>query len=120
MNPSKLDPTMPGGGTSILRRERDSRPYCLEQFEGEGSPRNMSLDRAEMLIGRGNDCDIRVPSQRASRQHAALTRKGTDYIITDKDSHNGVFLNGVKIHSAVLRDGDIIQLADCAFVYREG
>ena len=29
------------------------------------------------------------------------------------------FLNGVKVHSAILRDGDVIQLADNVFVYHE-
>jgi pSer/pThr/pTyr-binding forkhead associated (FHA) protein len=37
----------------------------------------------------------------------------------DNDSRNGVFLNGVKVHSAVLRDGDVIQVADSVFVYHE-
>jgi pSer/pThr/pTyr-binding forkhead associated (FHA) protein len=40
-------------------------------------------------------------------------------VLADNDSENGVFLNGVKIHSAVLRDGDVIQMADNVFVYHE-
>ena len=41
-------------------------------------------------------------------------------MLFDNDSHNGVFLNGVKVYSAVLRDGDVIQVADSIFVYSEG
>jgi pSer/pThr/pTyr-binding forkhead associated (FHA) protein len=40
-------------------------------------------------------------------------------MLFDNDSHNGVFLNGVKIHSAVLRDGDVVQVADSIFIYSE-
>ena len=40
-------------------------------------------------------------------------------MLVDNDSDNGVILNGAKIHSAVLRDGDVIQVADNVFVYHE-
>ena len=39
--------------------------------------------------------------------------------MTDNDSRNGVLLNGVQVHSAVLHDGDVIAIADNVFVYRE-
>jgi pSer/pThr/pTyr-binding forkhead associated (FHA) protein len=48
-----------------------------------------------------------------------LRVRGTDCVLVDNDSHNGVILNGVKVHSAVLRDGDVIQAADNVFVYHE-
>lgn len=49
-----------------------------------------------------------------------MTRQGIDYVLRDENSHNGIFLNGIKIHSAVLREGDIVQIADSVFVYQEG
>jgi pSer/pThr/pTyr-binding forkhead associated (FHA) protein len=49
-----------------------------------------------------------------------LRVRGTDCVIFDNDSHNGVFLNGVKVHSAVLRDGDAILVGDNEFIYGEG
>jgi pSer/pThr/pTyr-binding forkhead associated (FHA) protein len=39
--------------------------------------------------------------------------------MVDNDSHNGILLNGVRVHSAVLRDGDVIHVADSVFVFRE-
>jgi len=104
----------------VLRRERAVRPHSLEQIEGEDAPRQIPLDHTEHSIGRSAEADIRVASQRASRLHALLVRRGTEFVLRDNESHNGVFLNGVKVHSAVLRDGDVIQVADNAFVYREG
>src|ERR1043166_5072872 len=103
----------------VFRRERAVRQHSLEQIEcpSEGECKPIILDRAELCLGRANEADIRLASQRASRQHAFLTRRGADYVLRDNDSHNGVFLNGVKVYSAVLRDGDVIQIADHAFVY---
>jgi pSer/pThr/pTyr-binding forkhead associated (FHA) protein len=108
------------GSALILRRQRDRRRHSLEQFEGDGGVRVIALDREETVIGRAPEAQIALASSRASRQHAFLRVRGTDCVIFDNDSHNGVFLNGVKIHSAVLRDGDVIQVADSIFVYSEG
>jgi pSer/pThr/pTyr-binding forkhead associated (FHA) protein len=102
------------------RRERKVRQYALEQIDGPGAPRRLALEKNEVVIGRASGVGIELASAMVSRYHALLTRRGTDYVLRDNDSQNGVFLNGVKIHSAVLREGDMIQTADCAFIYREG
>ncbi len=119
MSTSKFDATV-ATKMIVLRKEREVRHHALEQFEGEGAPRRILLQSDEITLGRADNAMIRISSKRASRVHATLTRRGTDFVVQDNDSHNGVFLNGVKIYSAILRDGDIIQIADCAFVYREG
>lgn len=104
----------------VARRERDVRKHYLEQIEGEGLSQRVTLIQEMLVIGRAEEADVRIPSQRASRQHAIIKRQGLDCAVRDNDSRNGVFLNGVKIHSAVLRDGDILQIADGVFVYHEG
>lgn len=71
-------------------------------------------------MGREADARVHLGSKRASRHHAILRLRETDCVLFDNDSHNGIFLNGVRIHSAVLRDGDVIQAADCTFIYYEG
>lgn len=114
---TEFDPTITGNVN--LRRGRERRRHSLEQIDGEGHPRQIILEPGESVIGRGPDAQVRVSSILASRHHALLRLRGTDCVLFDNDSHNGVFLNGVKIHSAVLRDGDVIQVADTAFVYYE-
>jgi pSer/pThr/pTyr-binding forkhead associated (FHA) protein len=118
-NMTETDATITGSA-HILRRQRDTRRHSLEQFEGDGGPRVITLEGEEMVIGRASDAQVRLTSKRASRQHAFLRRHGTDCMIFDNDSHNGVFLNGIKVYSAVLRDGDMIQVADSVFIYNEG
>jgi pSer/pThr/pTyr-binding forkhead associated (FHA) protein len=103
-----------------VRRERKVRQYHLEQIDGPGAPRGFTLEKDEIILGRASGAGIELNSGLVSRYHAWLTRRGTDYVLRDHESQNGIYLNGVKIHSAVLREGDLIQVADCAFVYREG
>ena len=71
-------------------------------------------------MGRAADAHVHLTSERASRHHAFLRFRGSDCVLFDNDSDNGTFLNGVRIHSAVLRDGDVIQAAESTFVYCEG
>ena len=102
-----------------LRRERLARRHVLEQIEGDGLLEQVALDKDEMVIGRAAGADIRLTSKKASRHHVFLRQRGTDCVMVDNDSENGVLLNGVQVHSAVLRDGDVIHVADSVFVYRE-
>lgn len=95
------------------------RRHSLSESEGDVTRRIISLDRPETVIGRGEDTHVRLPSVNASRHHAFVRLHGTDCVLVDNDSRNGVLLNGVRIHSAVLRDGDVIQVADSVFVYHE-
>ena len=43
-----------------------------------------------------------------------------EYTLEDLESRNGIYLNGVAVHAAVLRDGDEVQLGDFIFAYQEG
>jgi pSer/pThr/pTyr-binding forkhead associated (FHA) protein len=106
--------------TSVtVRKKRIIRPHFLEQIEGAGAPRRVALEDDQLWMGRADDVDIRIRHAKSSRKHAWLQRKAGEYMMTDNDSRNGFFLNGLKVHSAVLREGDIIQVTDCVFVYHE-
>jgi pSer/pThr/pTyr-binding forkhead associated (FHA) protein len=103
----------------IQRRERAGRRHTLAESEGDFTHRTFSLNREETVIGRAADAQIRLSSNRASRIHAFFRVRGTDCVLVDNDSQNGVYLNGVRIHSAVLHDGDVIQVANTVYVYHE-
>ncbi|EUA37867.1 ABC transporter family protein [Mycobacterium avium subsp. avium 2285 (R)] len=71
-------------------------------------------------IGRANDNDIVIPEVLASRHHATLipTPAGTE--IHDNRSINGTFVNGVRVDSAVLRDGDVVTIGNIDLVFHGG
>ncbi|MEO8815759.1 MAG: ATP-binding cassette domain-containing protein, partial [Mycobacterium sp.] len=70
-----------------------------------------------VTIGRGTDNDIVISDVLASRHHAmmVLTPLGTE--IRDTRSINGTFVNGVRIGSAILTEGDVVTIGnvDLAF-----
>jgi pSer/pThr/pTyr-binding forkhead associated (FHA) protein len=96
------------------------RSHRLEQTAGPGSPATFELSADSLVIGRGRAADLKVHSEDLSRTHARLIRIDDEYTLEDLDSRNGVFLNGLRVHAAVLRDGDQVQLGDIIFRYAEG
>jgi pSer/pThr/pTyr-binding forkhead associated (FHA) protein len=96
------------------------RPHLLETKQGPGVGKKYVLDANELIIGRGEKSTLTLDSEEVSRQHAKLTRNEGEYTIEDLGSRNGIVLNGLKVHAAVLRDGDQVQLGDVLLAYREG
>jgi len=74
-----------------------------------------------MRIGRDPDNEVVVPDLGVSRHHAELRRSDTgSYELVDLGSHNGTFVNGRKISSAVLTESDIVSIGHCTFHLAEG
>lgn len=99
---------------------RQKKVSTLEQIAGTGAPRKFSLELSEIVIGRSLQATISIEGNGISRHHAAVRKNGADFSVTDLGSANGLYLNGIKTHSAVLHDGDQIQLGDAVFVFHEG
>jgi class 3 adenylate cyclase len=62
------------------------------------------------LIGRRSSCAIQLADVGVSRDHAAVFRRGDDYLVRDLGSRNGTLLNGERVWQSILRPGDIIQV----------
>ena len=70
-----------------------------------------TLRDGELLtIGRHSGNDIVISEPTVSRQHACIARKGRNLIVSDRGSANGTSLNGNKVLSANLKDGDIVSI----------
>jgi two-component system cell cycle response regulator len=69
------------------------------------------LPRSEAKIGRGTNCEVRLPDDGVSRAHARIVSDGDRVMLQDLDSRNGTFLNGTKVAGLTpLADGDKIQI----------
>jgi hypothetical protein len=96
------------------------KPFLLSQVQGPGAPRDFELDLVRLVVGRSPDADITLEGEGVSRQHIFLKKDGPEYTVTDLESANGFYLNGVKTHSAVLREGDLLQIGNIVLTYHEG
>jgi ABC-type multidrug transport system ATPase subunit len=73
-----------------------------------------------LTIGRANDNDIVIQDVLASRHHAFLVDSPLGTEIRDAHSINGTFVNGVRVGSAVLNEGDVVTIGNIDLVYTDG
>jgi ABC transport system ATP-binding/permease protein len=84
---------------------------------GSGTPEKPP---GSATIGRANDNDIVIQDVLASRHHAFLLQSPLGTEIRDAHSVNGTFVNGVRVGSAVLNEGDVITIGNVDLVFSGG
>jgi serine phosphatase RsbU (regulator of sigma subunit) len=83
----------------------------LQWTETEGRSERLALDRIEIVVGRHSKCDLVIPHDSISRQHAKVLCSEGEYLLVDLASINGTFVNGQRVQACLLRTGDRIQFA---------
>lgn len=69
------------------------------------------LEGAIVVLGRSEHADIRLTVDGVSRKHAEIRRdENGDLTIVDLHSTNGVWVEGRRVHTHLLHDGERIQL----------
>jgi pSer/pThr/pTyr-binding forkhead associated (FHA) protein len=68
------------------------------------------LDTDLSKAGRHPNADIFLDDVTVSRKHAEFARSGRTFEVHDQASLNGTYLNGVRIDSAALSNGDEVQI----------
>ncbi|BDX34011.1 ABC transporter ATP-binding protein [Mycobacterium antarcticum] len=71
-------------------------------------------------IGRATDNDIVIPDVLASRHHATLVPGAGGTQIVDNRSINGTFVNGQRVDTATLHDGDVVTIGNIDLVFAGG
>ena len=94
------------------------RVPTLVMAPGTASESAYPLSGRTTVIGRAEDCDLRIADPGASRRHAELRRNDDDVTVVDLGSTNGTLLNGEKIDQADLRDGDELTIGETTFSFR--
>ena len=79
-------------------------------IDGKEFGKNIELSNKEIHAGRGLDNDLIISDLSVSRKHFKVTREDDHYVIEDLGSGNGIKLNGERVSSATLYDGDIIYV----------
>jgi len=75
------------------------------------------VDSGRIAIGRESSNQIAAPDSAVSRQHCIIEWIEGKPQVTDLESHNGTFVNGIPVSRRVLVHGDILRVGHCEFVY---
>ncbi len=82
----------------------------LVVVKSETLEEDIVLKEEEVVIGRDEEVDLTIEDDRLSRKHCKIVQDGGQFTISDLNSSNGTFVNGVKVTEKRLEDNDKIQI----------
>lgn len=99
-----------------------SRDACVVHIypTGPGMGTRYPLADRPLVIGRGNDCDIRINDHSVSRRHARIQPGADGYYAVDLQSTNGTFVNDVPTSMCKLKDADYLRVGNCIYRFLTG
>jgi pSer/pThr/pTyr-binding forkhead associated (FHA) protein len=103
----ELDELPPGVGMLVVTR-------------GPNSGSRYALDEPLVTAGRHPDSMIFLDDITVSRRHAEVRRIEGGYQVTDVGSLNGTYLNRERVETAVLSDGDEVQIGTFKLLFLAG
>ncbi len=77
----------------------------------------LQLGANEISIGRLQDNDVVLNHPQVSAHHAQLTREQGSYLLTDLNSTNHTYINGLQVTSQLLEPRDEIRIGPFKFIY---
>jgi pSer/pThr/pTyr-binding forkhead associated (FHA) protein len=80
----------------------------------------VEVTRTQAILGRHSGADVRLAFPEVSRRHARVHYVNGQWRIVDLDSLNGVWINGERMHDAVLYDGDRVRIGSCSLTVEQG
>jgi diguanylate cyclase (GGDEF)-like protein len=79
------------------------------------------LSDRPLLLGRGEDCHIRLQDHSVSRRHARIEPTPEGFFVHDQHSTNGTFVNDRQLDTSwLLQDGDYLRVGNCIYRYLAG
>lgn len=126
--------SVPSNGQSVLRSRgvgspppravppsayKPSKPTASVSIQsGPLAGRTIPIYSDSFTIGRSSACDLAVPDQAVSRQHARLVFARGAWFVQDQGSKHGIILNGHRVRAARLNSGDRIQIGNTTLIFR--
>jgi phosphoserine phosphatase RsbU/P len=82
----------------------------LEVISPDGARKYVRITAVPFLIGRGAETGnhLQLTDRRISRNCAAIVTEANRYYLEDRGQRRGMFVNGEKVESRMLNDGDVV------------
>ncbi|MFN7903736.1 MAG: FHA domain-containing protein [Pseudobdellovibrionaceae bacterium] len=86
--------------------------YVLRVLNGPLTGKIFPLKKGKNLVGRAAHCDVQLVVAGISKEHAEVQLLGEKIIVSDLQSSNGTYINGVKVQNAIVRMGEKLSFHD--------
>ena len=94
-----------------LARPKTRTAYLI-MIKGRHVGKMYKLGFERVVLGRSGSAEIKIEDQGVSREHAYVQNQGGALILVDNNSTNGVFVNGNRIRTHALVEGDRVQIGE--------
>ncbi|MEV5809987.1 FHA domain-containing protein [Streptomyces parvulus] len=84
---------------------------------GPFTGQSVVLGDAALTFGRKSDNDVVIVSVSASRLHAEILAEAGGYVLHDRESRNGTYVNEERVTRHQLAPGDSIRIGDETFLF---
>ncbi|MFG2341269.1 FHA domain-containing protein [Streptomyces yangpuensis] len=92
-------------------------PSVIVGRTGPFAGQSVVLGGEPLSFGRKSDNGIVIVSPSASRLHAEILAEDAGFVLHDRDSRNGTYVNEQRVTRHVLRPNDCIRIGDETFLY---
>lgn len=80
----------------------------------------VQLTATKTVFGRSTQCDFQLFDLEVSRQHFAIELRPDHQVwLVDLKSHNGTYVNGIRVREFQLQAGDTIRIGQTELLYNE-
>lgn len=90
----------------------------LNLITNDGRSLNFPISKNKITIGRGEDCDLTLTSDKTvSRRHAQIEKTEEGYLLTDLGSYNRTKVNEKLVQSVLLKHNDKIRIGRANLIF---
>jgi pSer/pThr/pTyr-binding forkhead associated (FHA) protein len=115
---------------TFLPEEATDEAFALAELRIEGTAlvvragggragETFAIELERMTIGRSPECDVFLDDVTVSRAHAVISKGASGWRLEDQGSLNGTYVNRRRVESAVLEDGDDVQIGKYRLTFLE-
>lgn len=102
------------GKTQLIKEEGSAeislRKCQLSVIEGPDKGKKYALVKSITRVGKKENNELVLTDSTVSRNHLALEYSSDTFLLRDRDSTNGTYVNGTKVKEAYLVPGDRIKI----------
>ena len=91
-------------------------PRLIIKLQNQQDQR-FEIEKPEILIGRGEECDLVLPNISVSREHAMIRLNEGGAELIDTKSENGISVNNQKVTQQQLNSKDEILVGTFSLIY---
>ena len=103
------DETIMSSDNTIHFEQMVTHPHLIVLYP-QNEFAQIPLERGTVVLGRGQDADIRFEDELVSRRHCALSFDGSSVTVEDLGSTNGTFVDGNFVHKQILDSDNRLQI----------